>query len=228
MKTTKINQRLLEDHHDEKNDRRSWRAFGGESWNWNKVGIGAGAAAAMAGAAYAASRMMGRRDEGKDFHLRLQTDETMRLISSKKVEGTAVFGRDGERLGSIDNFMVDKYTGRVGYAVMSFGGHFGFGASLFPLPWAVLDFDEKVDGYRLALSKEEFKEAPRFEANNEPEFDLPYRRRILIFYRQPTLNRGEFGEEEGSRRETGRSEQGKRETSPTGERHRKPEMAGAE
>jgi len=50
------------------------------------------------------------------------TYETKRLIASNKVEGTAVCNRAGERLGEVYNFMVDKYSGRVAYAVMSFGG----------------------------------------------------------------------------------------------------------
>ena len=50
------------------------------------------------------------------------TDETDRLIASNKVEGTAVYNRQGDRLGDVYNFMVDKYSGQVAYAVMSFGG----------------------------------------------------------------------------------------------------------
>ncbi len=61
-------------------------------------------------------------------------DETDRLIASDKVQGTEVFGRDGERLGSVYNFMVDKVTGRVAYAVLSFGGLLGLGERYHPLP----------------------------------------------------------------------------------------------
>jgi len=156
-------------------------------WNWNRIGIGigVGAAAAAAGAAYAARRYAngGGEEAGDDFELRLETDENLRLISSKKVEGTAVVDRDGARIGTIDNFMVDKWTGRVAYAVMRFGGAFGFGQSLFPLPWPLLEYDEEKGGYRLQISKDELGEAPRFEENDEPEFDPEYRRRVILFYR---------------------------------------------
>ena len=54
-------------------------------------------------------------------------DETDRLIASNKVEGTAVYNRTGERLREIYNFMFDKYSGQVAYAVMSFGGFLGMG-----------------------------------------------------------------------------------------------------
>ena len=64
----------------------------------------------------------------------IATDETDRLIASDKVEGTAVYNRVGERLGEVYNFMVDKYSGQVAYAVMSFGGFLGIGESYHPLP----------------------------------------------------------------------------------------------
>ena len=63
-----------------------------------------------------------------------ETDETDRLIASNKVEGTAVSNRQGERLGSVYNFMVDKRSGHVEYAVLSFGGFLGIGDSYYPLP----------------------------------------------------------------------------------------------
>ena len=59
-------------------------------------------------------------------------EETDRLIASDKVAGTAVYNRQGERLGSVYNFMVDKHTGKVAYAVMSFGGFLGIGDSYHP------------------------------------------------------------------------------------------------
>ena len=70
-----------------------------------------------------------------------KTDETDRLIASNKVEGTAVYNRQGERLGSIYNFMVDKRSGQVEYAVMSFGGFLGIGENYYPLPWKALTYD---------------------------------------------------------------------------------------
>jgi sporulation protein YlmC with PRC-barrel domain len=77
----------------------------------------------------------------------IATDETDRLIASDKVEGTAVYNRAGERLGEIHDFMVDKYSGRVAYAVMSFGGFLGIGEKYHPLPWKVLTYDTEMGGY---------------------------------------------------------------------------------
>jgi PRC-barrel domain len=57
------------------------------------------------------------------------TDETASLISSDKVEGTPVYNRQGEKLGSTHSLMIDKRSGKVAYAVMSFGGFLGIGAT---------------------------------------------------------------------------------------------------
>ena len=77
------------------------------------------------------------------------TDETSSLIASDKVEGTSVYNAKGEKLGSIYNFMVDKRSGEVEYAVLQFGGVLGLGSDYYPLPWDVLDYDDRgVQGDR--------------------------------------------------------------------------------
>ena len=79
------------------------------------------------------------------------TDETSALISSDKVEGTAVYNREGEKLGSINSVMIDKVSGKVAYAVMSFGGFLGMGDRYHPLPWHVLTYDTAQGGYVIDL-----------------------------------------------------------------------------
>jgi hypothetical protein len=150
--------------------------------NWAGIALGTAAAAATAGAAIYARRQKSDKADAKKFELRLQTDETARLISSSKVEGTPVIGRDGQHLGKIDSFMVDKYTGRVAYAVLSFGGTLGIGENLFPLPWSALDYEVEQDGYRLNLTTEQLESAPKFKRNDTPEFNTQYRRTVALFY----------------------------------------------
>ena len=153
-------------------------------WSWNKIGMSAiGIAAAGAVGAIGAALLNRKPAEDDDFEYRLETDENVRLISSDKVEGTAVIGRNGETLGHIKSFMVDKYTGRVAYAIMTFGGIAGFGTAFFPLPWPMLEYDVARDGYALDLTREQLAEAPRFEANKPVEFTPEYRRKIILFYR---------------------------------------------
>src|SRR5262245_18229228 len=96
----------------------------------------------------------------------LGTRETFDLIAADKVEGTTVYNRAGEKLGSVDNVMIDKISGRVAYAVMSFGGFLGLGKDHYPLPWGVLDYDPGVGGYVVDLDPELLKSAPGYEEND--------------------------------------------------------------
>ena len=81
------------------------------------------------------------------------TDETDELIASNKVEGTDVYNRQGEHLGTVYNFMVGKRSGQVAYAVMSFGGLLGMGESYHPLPWNALTYDTNQGGYVVDLDR---------------------------------------------------------------------------
>lgn len=112
----------------------------------------------------------------------IETDETVDLIASNKVEGTAVYDRNGDRLGTIYNFMVDKVNGQVEYAVLSFGGLFGLGTDYYPLPWDRLTYDEDLGGYQVDLVKEDLEEAPRYSAEQEPTYDRDFSERIDTFY----------------------------------------------
>jgi hypothetical protein len=99
-----------------------------------------------------------------------KTDETQRLIASDKVEGTAVYNRQGDRLGTVQNFMVDKRTGQVAYAVMSFGGFLGMGESYHPLPWRVLKYDPQQGGYVVDIDRSRLEKAPTYTARSEPNW----------------------------------------------------------
>jgi hypothetical protein len=111
------------------------------------------------------------------------TDETDRLIASNKVEGTAVYDRQGERLGSVYNFMVDKRSGQVAYAVLSFGGFLGVGGSYHPLPWRSLTYDTDLGGYVVDIDKDRLQGAPSYAADETPAWGDPtYGRRIDDYY----------------------------------------------
>jgi hypothetical protein len=73
--------------------------------------------------------------------------ETVSLIGSDKVEGTAVYGADDTQIGSIERVMIDKRSGKVSYAVLSFGGFLGIGDDHYPLPWNSLKYDTDLGGY---------------------------------------------------------------------------------
>jgi len=114
-----------------------------------------------------------------------ERDETHHLIASNRVEGTAVYNRDGERLGTVDHFMVGKRNGRVEYAVMSFGGLFGLGTRYHPLPWDVLDYDTNQSGYVIDFDKKMLESAPSYEQNAEPVWDRNWGERVHSYYGLP-------------------------------------------
>jgi hypothetical protein len=63
--------------------------------------------------------------------------------------------------------MIDKITGKVSYAILSFGGFLGMGASLLPLPWTRLKYNREVEAYQLDISDDELKRAPSFLADKD-------------------------------------------------------------
>jgi hypothetical protein len=120
----------------------------------------------------------------------MQTDTSTRqphsLIASDRVEGTPVRRADGQKIGAIQRLMIDKLSGNVAYAVLSFGGFLGMGQRHAPIPWARLSYDRGLGAYRLDLSDEELKQAPAVAADQE--FDWGDRRReveIHNYYRVP-------------------------------------------
>lgn len=92
--------------------------------------------------------------------------ETGTLIGSDKVEGTAVYGRDNEKIGEIERVMIEKTSGRVSYAVLGFGGFLGIGNDHYPLPWNSLKYDTDVGGYRVGVTEEQLNGAPRYASGS--------------------------------------------------------------
>src|SRR5690349_22650086 len=105
---------------------------------------------------------------------KVATDETEHLISSSKVEGTAVYDRRGERLGTVSSFMVNKFTGQVAYAVMSFGGFLGMGRGCPPLPWKALRYDTRKGGHVVDLDQETPEAGPSYAAGQSPAWNQTY------------------------------------------------------
>ena len=111
------------------------------------------------------------------------TDETGSLIAASKVNGTSVYNRQGESLGSIYDVMIDKRSGQVAYAVMSFGGFLGIGDSYHPLPWSVLTYDTSQGGYVVDLDRDRLMGAPTYSASDASRWsDRSYTGAIDDYY----------------------------------------------
>ena len=93
------------------------------------------------------------------------------LIAGARVAGTSVYNASGDHLGEIYDVMLDKQTGKVAYAIMSFGGFLGLGEKYHPIPWSVLDYDTNRGGYVVPLTKEKLEAAPMYDSEGEPDWD---------------------------------------------------------
>lgn len=93
------------------------------------------------------------------------------LISADKVVGTAVYDAAGERIGTVDSIMVDKRSGQVEYAVMSFGGFLGIGERFHPLPWDALSYDEAKGGFNVQHTADALRAAPNYSRSEVDTLD---------------------------------------------------------
>lgn len=110
------------------------------------------------------------------------THSTHDVISSDRVEGTAVYNTAGDKLGSIDDLMIDKRSGQVRYAALEFGGFLGMGTDRYPLPWNMLKYDVEKGGYVVPLDKERLDGAPKYAQDNRPPYTSEYGRSIDGYY----------------------------------------------
>jgi len=111
--------------------------------------------------------------------------ETGTLIGSDKVEGTTVYGSDGNSVGEIERVMIDKITGKVAYAVMSFGGFMGIGEDYYPVPWSTLTYDTSLGGYRTNITREQLDRAPKYSESTSWNWNRENDRRVYDYYRAP-------------------------------------------
>jgi PRC-barrel domain len=112
--------------------------------------------------------------------------ETASLIGSDKVEGTAVYGADDQRIGSIQRVMIDKISGKVAYAVTSFGGFLGIGEDYYPLPWPTLKYDTALGGYRTNLTADRLQGAPKYSRTSDWDWsDRRRDREVYDYYQTP-------------------------------------------
>ncbi|MGH8432668.1 MAG: PRC-barrel domain-containing protein [Solimonas sp.] len=108
------------------------------------------------------------------------------LIASEKVERTIVYDRQGDQLGTVDDIMIDKVSGKAIYAIMSFGGFLGIGEKHHPLPWSALKYDEQKGGYIVDLDKDTLDNAPTCDVDEGFHWTADYGRRVDRYYKVPT------------------------------------------
>jgi hypothetical protein len=108
-------------------------------------------------------------------------EPTQLLIQSNKADTMAVRSRDGDKLGYVNAFMVNKRTGQSMYAVLTIGGFLGMGKAYYPLPFALLSFDPAADTYVVTIDRRVLEGGPSWAAN-PPVFDQAYADRVASYY----------------------------------------------
>jgi len=105
-----------------------------------------------------------------------------RLIAGRQVAGTAVYNTNLEKLGSIEDVMIDKPSGRIAYAVLSFGGFLGIGDRHHPLPWQTLRYDAALGGYVVDVDPAVLEGAPAY-SGEEDWADETFGQRLRDYYK---------------------------------------------
>lgn len=87
-------------------------------------------------------------------------ERTYALLASNDVNGAAVFGEDGEKLGTVDHLVLDAVRGKIAYAVLAFGGVMGLGERTYSIPWGSIRFDAEKAAFITGISRRQIEEAP--------------------------------------------------------------------
>jgi sporulation protein YlmC with PRC-barrel domain len=112
------------------------------------------------------------------------------LMGADTLIGNDVYNTAGESLGSIKEFMIEMSSGKISYAVLSFGGFLGMGDRLFAVPWAALRLDTVNKRFTLNASKEQLKKAPGFDKDHWPSMaDQSWATDVYAFYGVKTTGR---------------------------------------
>ncbi|WP_077148822.1 PRC-barrel domain-containing protein [Sphingopyxis sp. KK2] len=106
---------------------------------------------------------------------------TQLLIQSNKADTMPVKTRDGDKLGSVHAYMINKRSGHTAYAILSIGGFLGMGKAYYPLPFQLLAFEPTSDSYVVTIDRRVLEGGPSWAAN-PPIFDQAYADRVASYY----------------------------------------------
>jgi sporulation protein YlmC with PRC-barrel domain len=107
-------------------------------------------------------------------------------IRATKVCGTAVHDRAGNKIGEIEDVILDKLSNNIMFAVVSFGGVLGIGEKYHPIPWSTLKYDKPKGSYLIEFTKEQLEAAPAAELEELTRNDgQDFRNRAYDYYKAP-------------------------------------------
>jgi sporulation protein YlmC with PRC-barrel domain len=92
-------------------------------------------------------------------------------ILASRVKGTAVYDGSGDKIGTVEDVVLDKTSNRIMFAALGFGGVLGMGEKYCPVPWSLLNYDENKGGYVVPLSKDRLESAPAYDLKDLTKHD---------------------------------------------------------
>lgn len=105
------------------------------------------------------------------------------VIESDRVEGTSVYGKNGNKIGSVKRILIDKKSGQARDVELSVGTFLGMGGELHSLPWEKLEYDTDLEGYKLDVTEDQLREAPTYgESDRDRQFDDEYQTRVYSYW----------------------------------------------
>ncbi len=147
------------------------------------TGMGSDPSGKQSAVSGSAAGMTGKTDDGtSSAAFNTWETSTNPMIASNRVEGTAVYNSERERLGTIQHIMIDKLSGQSEFAVMSFGGFLGIGSDYYPIPWNKLSYDTEAGGYVVDLTQDQLTSAPRHGEDENPDYNADYTGEIGRYY----------------------------------------------
>ena len=116
----------------------------------------------------------------------MMMDEKVRdstMIGSDRVEGTDVFGRNGDKIGTVRRILIEKRSGQARDVEIAVGSFLGMGGDLHSLPWEKFNYDTELGGYKLNDTEDELRDAPTYqEADNDKPYDRDYQREVYSYW----------------------------------------------
>lgn len=107
------------------------------------------------------------------------------LIASDRVAGTDVRRTSGDKIGTIERVLIEKASGKVRYAVMSFGGILGLGEEYHTLPWSTLTYNPLLAAYEVNVTDEQLRDAPRRLENGDPSSERAWEEHVHKYFNAP-------------------------------------------
>jgi hypothetical protein len=108
-------------------------------------------------------------------------------IESDRVEGTAVFDRDNNKIGTIERLLIEKVSGRVTYVEETFGGFLGIGAHHHTIPWEKLTYDRELGGYHTDITEAQVRGVPSFYSDNQAWLDSKREQEMREYWEKPRV-----------------------------------------